>query len=66
MAKSVQQYRLMIKVERERAKLYQLVDQYGLSHPKVLQQSQHLDTCLNTYVKIANKENNDTKNKVHY
>lgn len=44
----------MIKVERERAKLHQLVNQYGLADPKVLQQSQYLDTCLNTYRMITN------------
>lgn len=66
MAERVQQYRLMIKVEKERAKLYRLANQYGLVDPKVLQQSQYLDTCLNAYRKIAHKENNDAKNKVHY
>lgn len=40
------------RIEEERAKLYQLVDKFGMDHPQVLAQSQALDTFINVYYGI--------------
>lgn len=37
------------KIEQERQKLNGIAERYGLSHPRVLAQSQHLDKLLNLY-----------------
>lgn len=36
-------------IERERDKLHDLANQYGMSDIRVLEQSQVLDRCLNDY-----------------
>lgn len=43
---------LLQRIEESRQMLYQLDREYGLRHPKVLQQSMDLDELLNDYNKI--------------
>ncbi|MGP3788175.1 aspartyl-phosphate phosphatase Spo0E family protein [Paenibacillus sp. 1A_MP2] len=49
------QYTLL---EKERDRLYELADMFGMNHPKVLKQSQILDIYVNDYyknIKVDNK-----------
>ncbi|MGC5775039.1 aspartyl-phosphate phosphatase Spo0E family protein [Paenibacillus pabuli] len=49
---------LNIKLEEERQKLHNLIEDHGLGHPSVIKQSQHLDGIINEY-------NNKSKSSRH-
>ncbi|MFX3643446.1 MAG: Spo0E family sporulation regulatory protein-aspartic acid phosphatase [Candidatus Pristimantibacillus sp.] len=40
---------LIKKLEEERKKLHNLIEDLGLAHPSVIKQSQHLDGIINDY-----------------
>jgi len=40
------------RIEEERVKLHELVQLYGFSDDRVIEQSQLLDICLNMYASI--------------
>ncbi|WP_435923595.1 aspartyl-phosphate phosphatase Spo0E family protein [Paenibacillus sp. DYY-L-2] len=45
-----------MKIEKERKKLNQLAERYGLKHKAVLNQSMLLDTLINNYNRVKYDE----------
>ena len=54
-------YRLGIEVEAERSILEDYIEQYGLSDPATLTQSQKLDRLLNKFAALEKKHIKDTE-----
>lgn len=46
----------MSKIETEREKLHRCIDEYGLGHPKTIEQSQKLDVLIAQEVAICNSK----------
>lgn len=47
---------MKMKIEKERKKLNQLAERYGLKHKAVLNQSMLLDTLINNYNRVKYDE----------